>query len=114
MEGSPEGSGKKLIAATRALYWERPSDADLLQIGLKAKHYPEPDVVVWPENWDAVQMFSRLSTQWRIGASGPAALDYPVFYREMDRAGITGGEVDEFMWRIGVIEAEALKQIHKK
>jgi hypothetical protein len=31
---------------------------------------------VWPENWDTVEMFLRLQTQWRIGMGGPIGLDY--------------------------------------
>lgn len=69
---------------------------------------------MWPENWPAIQMFQRLSTQWRVGAGGAAGLDYTVVYREIDRAGITSDDFDDFMWRIGVIEAEALERIHEK
>lgn len=33
---------------------------------------------VWPENWEAVQLFLRLSSQWRYGAMGGViGLDYP-------------------------------------
>lgn len=32
--------------------------------------------LVWPENAEAVTMFSRLQTQWRIGQRGPVGLDY--------------------------------------
>ena len=31
---------------------------------------------MWPENWDTVEMFLRLQTQWRIGMGGPIGLDY--------------------------------------
>jgi hypothetical protein len=31
---------------------------------------------VFPENWEAVQMFVRCQTQWRIGMAGPIGLDY--------------------------------------
>ena len=31
---------------------------------------------VWEENWDTVQMFMRLSTQWRMSMSGVTGLDY--------------------------------------
>jgi len=31
---------------------------------------------VLPENWDAVQMFMRCQTQWRVGMAGPIGLDY--------------------------------------
>ena len=68
----------------------------------------------WAENWDAIQLFTRLSTQWRVGASGPVGLDYALFYRELDRAGITGAAFEDVMWRIGVIEAEALDCLYEK
>ena len=32
--------------------------------------------LVWPENTEAVTMFSRLQTQWRTGTRGPVGLDY--------------------------------------
>ena len=34
------------------------------------------DYEVWEENWEAVQMFLRLQTQWRVGMNGPLGLDY--------------------------------------
>ena len=37
---------------------------------------PSGPFLVWPENWDAVVMFSRLQTQWRTGQRGPVGLDY--------------------------------------
>lgn len=33
---------------------------------------------VWPENWEAAQLFLRLSSQWRYGAMGGViGLNYP-------------------------------------
>lgn len=32
---------------------------------------------VWPENWDAVRLFTAVGTQWRHGPMGhPVGLDY--------------------------------------
>ena len=31
---------------------------------------------VLAENWEAVQMFMRCQTQWRVGMAGPIGLDY--------------------------------------
>ena len=31
---------------------------------------------MWEENWQSVEMFLRLQTQWRVGMSGPVGLDY--------------------------------------
>ena len=35
-----------------------------------------PDCEVWEENWEAVEMFLRLQTQWRVGINGLIGLDY--------------------------------------
>lgn len=39
---------------------------------------PEEPVAfeVWPENWEAVQMFLRVQTQWRTSMGGLLGLDY--------------------------------------
>ena len=37
---------------------------------------PSGPFLVWPENADAVTMFSRLQTQWRTGPRGRIGLDY--------------------------------------
>jgi len=40
---------------------------------------PEPDrFEVWPENWDAIEMWCRVQTQWRTSAGGAIGLDYGV------------------------------------
>jgi hypothetical protein len=31
---------------------------------------------VWEDNWQSVEMFLRLQTQWRVGMSGLIGLDY--------------------------------------
>lgn len=36
------------------------------------------DFEVWEENWQVVEMFLRLQTQWRVGMSGLIGLDYAV------------------------------------
>lgn len=37
---------------------------------------PAPEVLVWPEHWDALHLFMRLLTQWRYGPAGRTGLDY--------------------------------------
>ncbi len=95
------------------LYWRRPTAAELAGTGLKAKHYREPHVDVWDEHWDALQLFSRLTTQWRAGFGGPIGLDYNVIYQDLARAGIVGADFDSTMASIRVIEQAALEEIHK-
>ncbi len=97
-----------------ALYWRRPTAEELAGTGLKPKHYVEPSVDVWPENWDALQLFIRFSTQWRFGMAGPAGLDYGVVLHEMDRTGVAGPEYDDLLAKLRVIEQAALDQMQEK
>ncbi|APG04958.1 hypothetical protein BJI69_14355 [Luteibacter rhizovicinus DSM 16549] len=101
------------MAATRALYWKRPSEAELAGTGLKPKHYTEPDVHVWPEAWDAIQFFTRVLRQWRVGQGGAYALDYLVVFHELDRLNLPPDRYDEMLAQLRVIEDAALEVIHK-
>lgn len=95
------------------MFWTRPSAAELVGTGLKPKHYREPHVDVLPEAWEAVDLFRRFCTQWRIGAGGPVGLDYPVFTQELERVGVGGDDYEEMMAMLGIIERAALEEIHK-
>lgn len=84
-------------------------DADL---GLTEEDFPPPEVDLWPENWPPIDMFCRISNQWRVGPNGPVALDYNVVFHELDRAGMSGETYDEMMASLRVIESTALSEIH--
>lgn len=48
-------------------------------MGLEVPDLPPPseeNFVVWESNWEVVQMFLRLQTQWRTNMSGVTGLDY--------------------------------------
>lgn len=32
---------------------------------------------IWEENWETVEMFMRMQTQWIVGTSGAVGLSYP-------------------------------------
>ena len=36
----------------------------------------EKDFAVWPENWDAIELFLRCQTQWRTSVGGVTGFDY--------------------------------------
>lgn len=110
----PHGQpGGKLEAAVIALYWERPTAADLINTPYTLDDYPEPECEVWDENWDVVLLFQQNSTQWRTGMGGPIGLDYNVFHHALDRKRVSGADFDEAMQKLRVIESEALRQLHK-
>lgn len=66
---------------------------------------------VWPENWPAWSLFCQVSTQWRVGMSGPTGLDYSAVYPLLDRAAKDQQEWDEMFSDIQVMEGAALKQM---
>ncbi len=90
------------------MYWHAPTEAELADSGLKAKHYPPPEVELWPECALPIEIFSRVSSQWRVGAGGPIGLDYNVVYYELDREGLEGDRRDEVMAGIRIVEGAAL------
>jgi len=47
-----------------------------------------PPFEVWPENENAVNMFLKASTQWRVGPGGITGLDYNVLFRLFSLYGI--------------------------
>lgn len=37
---------------------------------------PEKDFEVWPENWDAIDLFFKCQTQWNTSVGGVTGLNY--------------------------------------
>jgi len=93
------------------MYWRAPTEAELAGSGLKAKHFQQPKVDLWPECALPIEIFSRVSSQWRVAMGGPIGLDYSVVYYELDREGLEGERRDEVMAGIRVIEGAALECI---
>ncbi|WP_024328862.1 MULTISPECIES: DUF1799 domain-containing protein [unclassified Thioalkalivibrio] len=47
-----------------------------LKAALRQREERDEPIDVWPENWDAVEVFLRCQTQWRVGMAGATGLDY--------------------------------------
>lgn len=99
----------------RALYWKRPTAAQVGDIGLKPEDFDsdEPKADLWPDNEAPVELFLLYQTQWRAGSVGIFALDYNVLFHHLDRHGIAGDEFDYLMEGIRTIEDAALRQMSK-
>lgn len=61
-----------------------------------------------------MQLFCRLATQWRVGASGPTGLDYSVVFYELERAGLKGDDFADMFECLRIMEQAALSEIYKK
>ncbi|MEN7429156.1 DUF1799 domain-containing protein [Chromobacterium sp. TRC.1.1.SA] len=92
------------------MYERRPDAAQLDAFGLTAADLgQQQDMDVWPDNWQAVQLLNRMSTQWRVGFGGAMGLDYNVLYRMMDRLGLVPEEFDQLEADIQVMEMTVLE-----
>lgn len=74
----------------------------------------ERSVEVWPENLRAVNLFSSLSTQWRVGMSGATGLDYNVLYHKLDRLQLSRQDYDWLEEDVQTLEAAALAAMNHK
>lgn len=97
------------------LYYRIPTAAELVD-----EPYTQQDFIdaretidVWDENWDVLTLFAKHMSQWRMAFNGPVALDYTIFFHELDRKKVPDDLYDDYTDKLSVIEDEALKHIHK-
>jgi hypothetical protein len=78
----------------------------------------EDDFEMWPEHWDAWQVFLSCATQWRIlvglGGMRYQGLDYIGVESVMRFKGIKDEDREEVFAHLQVLEEEALKVINGK
>jgi hypothetical protein len=82
--------------------------------GLTVEEAAGPPVEVWPDNWSTVQVFAAMETQWRIGMSGPAGLDYGVLPNVMRMTGVPRKEWPIVFDGIRIMEGAALDKMREK
>ena len=81
----------------------------------KPKAEESEDFAVWEENWETVQMFLRVQTQWNVSMDGLVGLKYEVLLG-------SGGLFDlynvknrtDVLERLQVMEATALTELRKR
>jgi hypothetical protein len=78
-------------------------------LGWSAADIEPPPVEVWPDCWDAAQVFIAMSTQWRVGPASVSGLDYSVLPWVMQQYGIsdTAGVFED----VRIMEYAALQQM---
>lgn len=82
--------------------------------GLTVEEASGPPCEVWPDNWPSVELFTSVSTQWRMGPAGPVGLDYAIAFRLMDRLGLSERAWDWMFDDLRVLEDAALEQMRKE
>ncbi len=69
---------------------------------------------VWIENLPTVNVFIAMSTQWRIGMSGPTGLDYSALPAVLRLTGIARNQWTDVFDGLREMEEAALECIHEK
>lgn len=97
------------------MYARTPTEKELAGTGFVPADYETGEFEVWPENMPAINLFSTISTQWRMGGMGGASgLDYNVLFARMDRLKLSEQDYEWMFDDIRAIEAEALSNINRK
>ena len=75
-----------------------------------ASDFAADECAVWPENWQAVQLFASLATQWHYsGMSGVATgLDYSAVHAVFQMHSIKRKRQPELLAKLQILESEAL------
>lgn len=86
-------------------------DEALAAFGL-VREGPEPDDAtfrVWPENWQALVIFSALATQWAVGMGGPTGLRYESIPVVLRMRQVPRADWPRLFEQVRVMESESLK-----
>lgn len=57
--------------------------------------------------------FQSMITQFHYTGYGASGFNYSVAYRDFDDMGLTGIELDEWKWKLKIMESAALKFLNK-
>lgn len=95
-----------------------PDAAELAAFGLAWEgETPDPDIGVWPENWQAWEVFAAMATQWRIsvGVGGAVyhGLDYAALPAVEQRVGVKKRQRADTFARLRVMEAAAREELNR-
>ena len=85
--------------------------------GFKPSDFADDTFGVWQDNWQAVQLFTVLSTQWRYSGgmqSIPVGLDYTAVSAVFTMHEVKRRHQADLLAQLRVMEAEALNVLHKK
>ncbi|MDP9891228.1 hypothetical protein J2W32_000325 [Variovorax boronicumulans] len=77
---------------------------------MTAEDFAADPVEYWPDTEQAIALFCRVGTQWRVGGMGDLiGLDYAAVYPLMDRMQLSAAAWDALLDDIQVLESEALE-----
>ena len=87
-------------------------DAAAFGIVLPDLEQADENCLIWPEAWPAVELFLKVQTQWRGGASGIIGLDYTAVRWVMEL--YQSGDQRELLEDVQVIEARVIERVNDR
>lgn len=72
------------------------------------------EVEIWPETFQAYELFNSLATQWRIGMGGATGLDYTAVAMTMRLSGIPRAQWTDLFADVRVMEQAALEAMSSR
>ena len=97
------------------MYTSGPSDTELAAIGLRREDVEDTSVCeVWPENWEAYQIFARCQTQWNTANGYHFGLNYEFVQWLMDVLKVKKKYRLDRLTELQTMEGAALRQMHKE
>ena len=97
------------------MYKSGPSDTELAAIGLRREDVEDTSVCeVWPENWEAFQIFGRCQTQWHTENGYHVGLNYEFVRWLMDLFKVKKKYRMDRLTEVQTMERAALRQMHKE
>lgn len=84
---------------------------------MKLEGEPDPvkcDTEVWPDNWQTMQVFADLMSQWNVGMNGVIGLRYEALPLVLELHGIAAEQKREVFDGLRVMERAAITEINKR
>jgi hypothetical protein len=97
----------------RALYTAPPSAAEAAAFGLTVEEASGPELGLWPDCVQSVNVFIYLGTQWRHGQAGKTGLDYGAVPAVLRLLGVARRDWMGIFEDLRVLESTALQTIYQ-
>jgi hypothetical protein len=72
------------------------------------------EIGCWPDNWQALQVFRSMSTQWTVAYGGYVGLRYEALQPVFEACGIKKKARAEMFHSLRIMENEALSVINER
>ena len=102
------------MEAASFLFQPETTEAELAVIGLTLDDVAEEHVAVWPDNWQTVNIFAAMQTQWRWSDNRRVGLDYNVLPEIWKRTGTRKKDRNDIFRGLRIMEHAAMEELNRQ